>query len=356
MLRLRNYRNYEALDLSLAEGLNLLVGANAQGKTNVLEALYLASSTRLLRGLHDSEAIREGSDEAEVSADLSALNTTITIRLVRGQRKRALLNGLGLPRAADVIGRLPSVCLSSHDLPVVQGGASERRMFLDIEISQIYPAYMKKLATYKRALDHRNSLLKVRPLPHPSSFEPWEAALAESGSEVRAYRRRFIEDLSPVASMTHSRMGEGEDLSLSSSPRDPAQTPDEFVERLEQTRREDSERGATSVGPHRDEMSILISGHEARLFGSQGQQRTAVISLKLGVHTLARERLGEAPLLLLDDMLSDLDATRRSRLVEWVIQESGQAVLTCTEISAVGRELAERARTYKVTAGQVEQI
>lgn len=344
------------LDLRLTDGLNLLVGANAQGKTNILEALYLTSSTRLLRGLHDSEAIREGASEAEVSADLSATNTTVTVRLVQGQRKRALLNGLGLPRASDLIGRLPSVCLSSQDLPVVQGGASERRMFLDIEISQIYPAYMKKLATYKRALDQRNALLKVRPIPTSSTFEPWEVALCESGSEIRAYRRRFINELSPVSALSHSKMGEGEELELLSSPRDPAESPNELLSRLEGTRRDDSERGATSVGPHRDDLLIRVGGLEARHYGSQGQQRTAVISLKLGVHSLAKKLIGWAPLLLLDDMLSDLDASRRSRLVEWVIQESGQAVLTCTEISSVGEELAGRARIFQVTAGKVKQF
>ena len=354
-VRLTDFRNYEHLDIELTHGFHVLAGQNAQGKTNLLEALYLLSTARLLRGMRDAEAIREGADRALAEADIANGSTTVSILLERGIRKRAMLNGVGLPRASDLMGRLVAVCVSSADLPIVAGEPSDRRLFLDVELSQLYPGYLKALATYKRALEQRNSLLKSAQdtfVPE-EAFEPWEVQMADSGAALRRYRSEFITQVAFHARETHATLGSGESLEVHYVPKDEAGTADELYALWGRSRSSEISRGTSSYGPHRDDILFTVEAREARLFGSQGQQRSAVIALKLAVHEHIREVLGEAPLLLLDDMLSDLDAERRSHLCDWVIEHAGQAVLTCTEASAAGPRILERATIFDVKAGIV---
>lgn len=354
---LRDFRNYETLDLELAEGFNVLAGPNAQGKTNFLEALHWVATTRLLRGMRDAEAIREGADEASVTIESLSTNTQLGLRLVRGSRKRATLNGVSLPRAADLLGRMPCVSLTTLDLPIVRSDPGERRMFLDVELSQLYPAYLRHLSLYKRALEQRNALVRAsreRFVP-ASEFEPWEGPMAEHGAALREMRRTFLARLAPFAREVHASMGGGEGLHLAYTPRDDAEDASALGAAFAASRAADQARGGTGVGPHRDDFAIAIEDREARLFGSQGQQRTAVVALKMATLEVAREELGAPPLLLLDDMLSDLDETRRAMLVERTLECAGQAVLTCTEASAAGPEILERARVFNVRAGAIER-
>ncbi|MBI3721047.1 MAG: AAA family ATPase, partial [Fimbriimonas ginsengisoli] len=175
---LEAFRNYEELKVEFSEGLNVLAGPNAQGKTNLLEALALVSTTRLLRGQRDSEAILEGRDRARVHVSLLDGPTELGMTIERGTRKRALLNGLELPRASDLLGRLPSVSVTSEDLEIVRGEPSERRLFLDLELSSLYPAYLRHLTLYKRALEQRNALLRAQSWSAAAAYEPWEEQLA----------------------------------------------------------------------------------------------------------------------------------------------------------------------------------
>lgn len=354
-LTLEGFRNYDELDLTLGSGFNVVAGPNAQGKTNLLESLYLIATTRLLRGRRDSEAIKEGKDRASATVELDEGGTRLSIQMERGSRKRALLNGLALPRAADIMGRLPCVCVSAADMAIVRGEPSDRRLFLDLELSGLSPAYLRHFSLYKRALEQRNALLReARERSLPSVlFEPWEMQLAQHGSEVRRRRHEFIGRLAVPTEAVHHQMGAGESVGLAHAPNDLALSPDEFRRELEETRISDVQRGGTSIGPHRDDLSVEIEGREARLFGSQGQQRTAVIAIKMACLEVAREELGVPPLLLLDDILSDLDESRRSLLVEVVLERAGQAVLTCTEASAAGRRILDQAKVFGVHAGKV---
>lgn len=352
---LESFRNYDRLDLELSSGFNVLAGENAQGKTNFLEALYLASTARLLRGQKDSEAIREGSDRAAVSVEIQPQGTKIGISLERGARKRATLNGLGLPRAADVIGRLPCVCVSSADMAIVRGEPSDRRLFLDLELSGLYPAYLRHLTLYKRALEQRNALLRdsregMRPC---EQFEPWEEQMAHHGIALRNVRLEFLDRLSPASTRYHAHIGAGESISVGYVRRDDAQTEEELRLALQGSRDVDVYRGGTSPGPHRDDLSLDVGGRDCRLFGSQGQQRTSVIAVKLATLEIGREELGAPPLLLLDDILSDLDERRRGLLVEVALEHAGQAVLTCTEASAAGERILQDAAVYHVEGGTV---
>lgn len=354
-LRLEDYRNYERADIELDPGFNLFTGENGQGKTNLLEALYLVATSKLLRGSRDAEAIREGAPRAVAEVEFSTSESTITMILTPGVRKKAMLNGASLPRAADVLGRLPCVCFSSADLPIVAGQPSDRRLFLDLVLSQFFPAYIRSLTVYRRALDQRNALLKqAQDRPQPGSlFQAWESDLAEHGCILRAYRRDLVERLEPIAASRQDLLGMGERLSLSIEACDPTADPQSMLDRLEATRPQDIARGSTQVGPHRDELAVRIDGREARLYGSQGQQRTGIIALKLAVLAVATEHHRAPPLLLLDDIFSDLDKNRRKKLIEIITSSAGQIVLTCTEREQAGEQIAGRARTFSVSQGTV---
>lgn len=350
---LQNFRNYRESAIDLDSGFNVIAGPNAQGKTNFLEALYLLSTTRLLRGQRDAEAVLDGCTQACVTAELAGGRTQIGVTLEAGIRKRATLNGLKLPRASDLIGRLPCVCISSLDLAIVRDEPSDRRLFLDLELSALYPAYLRHLAVYKRALDQRNALLRdSREEMRPTElFETWEEQIASAGSALRQMRVAYIAELSPIATERHGLMGGGETLSLDYQQKDEAWSSEELREGLVRCRLQDIGRGGTSVGPHRDDLLIQVDRREARLYGSQGQQRTAVIALKLATLELGKQKFDDPPLLLLDDILSDLDERRRALLIDLVLQQAGQTVLTCTEAAAAGPNILDRAKVFQVTAG-----
>ncbi len=354
-LKLNNFRNFAHLELDIPPGFTILTGQNAQGKTSILESLYWLSTTRMLRGVRDAEAIRQGEHACVVEAEL-VTGTHISATLEAGARKKFFLNGASLPRASDVIGRLPSVVISIFDLEIVRGDPSDRRMFLDIELSSLYPAYLRHLSIYKRALEQRNALLKMAQERQIDgfSFDTWEEPLAKEGAQIRRIRTEYIDSLAPRVTSLHQQLSsQPEFLALRYSMKDEALTEEALLQRLQTTRGADIHRGSTQIGPHRDDIEILVDEKEARLFGSQGQQRTAVIALKLGTLEMAKEHLGEAPLLLLDDMLSDLDAERRARLCHVVASEAGQAILTCTEASAAGEEILDRSKVYSVQQGVV---
>jgi DNA replication and repair protein RecF len=354
-IELRQFRNYSEESVELGPGFNLVAGPNAQGKTNLLEALYLLSTTRLLRGRRDHEAILDTAEAMSVEGTLTQSDALLKISLARGGRKRAFLNGMSQPRAADLLGRLPSVTISTADLELVRGDPSDRRLYLDLELSSLYPVYLRAFTVYRRALEQRNALLRHarETVVSPIQFEPWELELARSGVEIRKIRRRHLVSLEAAARQAHARIGDGETLALDIEEGDPARSEDAYLSALAESRSTDVQRGGTSVGPHRDDLAIFVDGRDARHFASQGQQRTAVIAIKLAGLPLGTDIFGKPPLLLLDDMLSDLDADRRRRLTEAVIDQAGQALLTCTEAEAAGAGILASARAFRVEGGRV---
>ena len=351
-LRLHDYRNIAAAEIELSSEFNLLAGQNAQGKTSVLEAITLLSLGRVVRGSRDTEAIREGAEAASVFGEIQPTGTALGMELFRGRKKRALLNGLGLTRASDLLGRLPSVSFWAGDLELVTGEPAGRRLMMDSELSQLYSSYFRHLAIYKRALEQRNALLKLASdrFVGDEQFEVWEAPLGESGPEIRSCRVEWCELLAPLAA-AHGEMAPGEALMLVYVRKD--EEPD-LTLALAQSRGRDIARGSTSVGPHRDDLEIMVGGRLARQFGSQGQQRTSVISLKIAVLDLAKQIIGFPPLLLLDDIFSDLDEHRRARLVHTALTHGGQVVVTCTEATQAGGELVGRSKIFRVNQGQVQ--
>jgi DNA replication and repair protein RecF len=257
-----------------------------------------------------------------VEAELAETGTVVSIELRRGVRKRAMLNGASLPRPSDVLGRIPTVSFSAGDLAIVRGDPSDRRHFLDAELSQIYPAYLRHLSVYKRALEQRNALLKraQESFVEDEAFEAWEADLFNHGVEIRRARLEWVAQIEPAVREAHGDLGGGEEVSLTYLEHDDGD--------LAGSRTDDVRRGFTGIGPHRDDLAIEVGGADARSFGSQGQQRTAVIALKLAVLDSAAGVLGVPPVLLLDDVFSDLDAGRRARLVERAVEMGGKPYMS----------------------------
>lgn len=356
--RLENFRLFDRAEVVWRPGFNVISGPNAQGKTTLLEAVYWVATTRMLRGSRDAEAIRHGARWAQVCVKSAQPTAELSLRIEPGTRKQAFLNSLKLPRAADLIGRVPCVCITANDLRLVLDEPAVRRNFLDLELSQLHAKYLREFTAYKRALDQRNSLLKRSRDTHVSneSFVPWEHQLAQSGSKIREFRRMFLSEIAQTASPIQEFFGGGEDLCLEYAPSDESNSADEALALLEQCRPIDRDRGATTTGPHRDDVAISVNGQAARLFASQGQQRTCVLAIKLSLIEVCRAQTGSPALLLLDDMLSDLDQMRRGRLVDWVVEHSGQAILTCTEESSAGERILERARVFRVEGGSVRAL
>lgn len=353
-VQLTHFRNFDSADVKLCSRFNVFAAPNAQGKTNFLEALALLSTGRLLRGHHDREAIQHGKTFCRAQGTLQRHETSLAVVFDQTSKKKALINQKQLPRVADLIGRLPSVCVSLEDMQIVRGEPADRRLQLDLHLSALSPTYLRHLTTYKRALDQRNSLLRQGRMTRVDEFiEPWETQLAHHGVALRLLRRQLLQEISPIATEVHHAIGSGEILSLEYAPKDALEKEEELLGLLASGRALDIEKGSTSYGPHRDDFSVDIAGTPARLFGSQGQQRTAVLAVKFGMLRHMTSVLDEVPLLLLDDILSDLDKERRQALIEQILLHPGQAVLTCTDSDAAGTQIIQNAMVFGVKDGQI---
>ncbi|MBL8048622.1 MAG: DNA replication/repair protein RecF [Chthonomonas sp.] len=355
-LSVHQFRNIEHAELQLEPGIHLVVGPNAHGKTSLLEAVHLLATSKVLRGSREVEAIRHGEEQASVRGGLQDSRTELRMDLTRGKRKRAFINSLDLKRASDLIGRLPCVVFSNEDLSIVRGDPSDRREFMDMTLCQLYPAYLGHLASYKRSLEQRNALLKLASerFVADEQFESWEAELDRHGAALRSTRREFLAQLEPVAAQVHRDMGPDEQLTITHVLRDEVPVRDSLAEMYRAARPMEIRRGSSLVGPHRDELLLSVNDNEVRLFGSQGQQRTAALSLKLATIEVMEQLLGVSPILLLDDVFSELDASRRSRLLSTASQHSGQVILTCTEAEQAGDLMAKSAKIIEIRSGVIQ--
>ena len=338
-LTLKNFRNYEAETFSFSEGLNVLTGRNAQGKTNCAEAVFYLCTGASLRIRHDRQLIRRGEDCARIAAEASTRFGTVKLEAAIFENRRELyLNGNRLTRAADFVGNMNSVFFSPGELRLIQDGPDERRRFLNLSISQTSREYCTALARYQRVLDQRNNLLKERDAALIMETLPvWDEQLAAYAARIVRHRRRYLKDLSPFARDAHAYLTDGaERLFLEMDGQYPEEE-GEIAERLKRefaaARERDLRLGYTSVGPHRDDIRISIDGADARGYASQGQARTAALSLKLAETEIFRRLAGEPPVLILDDVMSELDLPRRKKLLDRV--KDIQCILTCTHAERV---------------------
>ncbi|MDR0898079.1 MAG: DNA replication/repair protein RecF [Oscillospiraceae bacterium] len=357
-LRLHQFRNYESACLRPAPGVTVLHGANAQGKTNLIEALYLCCVGRSHRTRKDAELVRWGEAAARAEVEAERLDgphaVAVTISPSQARKKQVRINGTPVQRLGEMMGHLNAVLFSPEDLRLVKDGPEGRRRFLDMEMSQLQPAYFYALQRYARALAQRNGLLRQLGGAGASpaltdTLDAWDEQLAHFGGQIAQRRRVYMEHLSERARAIHAELSGGqEDLRLSYGTAVPNEAG--LLAQLQSRRAEDLRRGSTGAGPHRDDFQILINGHEARAFASQGQQRTIALALKLSELDVMREALGEWPVLLLDDVMSELDAARRRMLVGRM--EKVQTIITCTRLEDLGGAGFEAA--YRVEDGRME--
>jgi DNA replication and repair protein RecF len=367
-LSLRDYRNYTALDAAFSSGANILVGQNAQGKTNLLEAVYLLATTKSLRGSRDQEVIAWEKERAMVTGEVRRTrraDVELEAIISRAEKKLLRVNGVRQTRVMDFVGQLNAVAFSTSDIEVIRGEPALRRRFLDLEISQISPSYCHSLAYYRRTLEQRNQLLKqARDRRHhgpvEESLAPWNDQLISYGSRIIERRAQFLRRLQEFARTVHSALTEEtEYLGLTYKPSVPIEGEPSleeirmtFTEALDEVRAEERARGVSVVGPHRDDLACLVNGYDVRTYGSQGQQRTAALSIKLAEIELIRDLTEEPPVCLLDDVMSELDERRRSHIFD-VTMGTCQTLLTCTDTATLPAEILRQAEVLEVRAGAV---
>jgi len=362
-LQLDSFRNYETLVVTFSPGLNVIHGDNAQGKTNLLEAVQYLATGRSHRTSRDADLIQEGKESLTARAQVVRKTGRIDLELRYGQRSRKQLkiNGIAERKIARLVGSLAAVFFSPDDLQLLKGPPSGRRRFLDLELSQISQNYLHHLMTYNRVITQRNTLLK-QPVIDSGLLSVYDQQLVASGAQLIGRRAAAVRRLSPIAAHYHDMLAEGrEGLELAYQSQglaeegeaDLAAIEENLRSRLERVRQEERRRQVTLVGPHRDDIGFWVAGRDARLYASQGQQRTAVLALKLAELQFMTEEIGEAPLLLLDDVASELDPHRRHYLLH-AVQEGVQSFITCTDLEdLMVRKWPAEHRLFHVRSGTV---
>ena len=352
-IELKNFRNYEDLDLKFDSGTNILFGDNAQGKTNILEAAYVSGTTKSHKGSRDKDMIRFGEDESHIRTivEKQGKEYQLDIHLKKNRSKGIAINKVPIKKASELFGILNMVFFSPEDLNIIKNGPSERRRFLDAEICQLDKIYLSDLTRYNKILMQRNRLLKdMQHQPQLMETLPvWDMQLVEYGKRLIRRRRQFVEELSEIVTGIHRNIsGKREELVLRYEPNIDA----EFLEdELNRVREKDRKYAQTSVGPHRDDISFFIRGVDIRKFGSQGQQRTSALSLKLSEIELVRQTIHDTPVLLLDDVLSELDSNRQNYLLNSI--HDIQTMITCTGLEDFVNNRFRIDKIFKVVSGEV---
>lgn len=350
-LELADYRNYDNLFIQFDKGVNILYGDNAQGKTNILEAVYLAATTKSHRGSKDKEIINFAKEEAHIRTyvEKDHVETRVDMHLRKAGSKGIAIDGQKIKRAADLLGLCNVVFFSPEDLGIIKNGPSERRRFVDMELCQLDSVYLHNLNNYNKVVNQRNRLLKDMYF-NPGLQEMlgvWDAQLVNYGCKVIERRRSFVEQLNQVICHIHKELSGNKELLQVQY--EPDVEMDQFERRLLFSRDKDIKMKTTSVGPHRDDFSFLINGMDARKFGSQGQQRTAALSLKLSEIRLVESIIKDSPVLLLDDVLSELDSGRQQLLCNSI--GNIQTIITCTGLEDFVNNRFQIDSIFKVKEG-----
>jgi DNA replication and repair protein RecF len=356
-LTLQNFRNYDSLVADFHPNVNIVTGENAQGKTNLIEALYFMSLGKSFRTFRDSELIGFQKDFCRLKSvfvkdgDEQTLDFTIS-----GEAKEARLNGVKLTKNSDLLEQVYTVIFSPEDLKIVKDEPEKRRRFIDRELCMMDPIYYRALSRYKKALLQRNNLLREN-RPDKGLVSVWNEALANEGAKIIRRRASFIERLNTVSSGLHDSITQGKEKLKLTYESDCERADDQealFFEILERNYEHDLFRRTTTKGPHRDDIGIEIDGTDARRYGSQGQQRTAALSLKLAEINLIREETGEDAVLLLDDVLSELDPNRQAFLLKTL--SSVQLFITAAERSASLLEKIPAYRLFIIENGAIREM
>ena len=377
-LHLRSFRNYRDRQVIFKERKTIVVGNNAQGKSNLLEAVELLATLKSHRTTRDRELVLEGKDAGQIEATLQRAYGTHELNIIfrRQGRRTVAINREALRRQLDFLGILNAVQFSSLDLDLVRGAPEARRSWIDNLLVQLEPVYAHILQQYNQVLRQRNALLKKMRQQEQQAettdtisieknniqLQLWDEQLATAGSRVTRRRARVLDRLAPIArAWHHSISGKTENLDINYLPNvewtedAPEKVQQAFLDKIEQRRIAEQHQGKSVVGPHRDEIEFAIDNTPARYYGSQGQQRTLVLALKLAELKLIEQVVGEPPLLLLDDVLAELDPNRQNQLLE-VIGDRFQTIITTTHIGSFNRDWIKDSQILAIAAGEIEEM
>jgi len=352
-MELKNFRNYRELELQFDEKTNIFYGDNAQGKTNILEAVYLSGTTRSHKGSRDRDMIFFGEEESHLRTFVKkgTIEYQIDIHLKKNKTKGIAINGVPIRKASELFGIANFVFFSPEDLSIIKQGPGERRRFLDMELCQLDKVYLHHLANYNRIVTQRNKLLKdisFRP-ELIETLDVWDLQLAEYGKKIIQSREEFIHSLGEMIYGIHQKLSGGrEKLQISYEKNVGAE---ELYDAISRNRDRDIRMKTTSVGPHRDDLLFAADGIDIRKFGSQGQQRTAALSLKLAEIELVKQLIHDTPVLLLDDVLSELDHNRQNYLLNSI--HDIQTMITCTGLDEFVNHRFSINRIFRVVEGAV---
>lgn len=352
---LQNYRNYEFLNMTFDNKINIIYGDNAQGKTNILESLYVCATSKSHRGSKDKDIIRFGNDEAHIKVMVKkhGMNYRLDMHLKKNKTKGIAVNGIPIRRAVELFGIINIIIFSPEDMNIIKNGPSERRRFMDMELSQLDKIYLSNLVNYNKVVIQRNKLLKQLQFSGDSGLvdmlDVWDMQLVRYGSEIIKRRMDFIDNINSIIRPVHSKLsGNKEILNLRYIP---CTTTDNFKDEVIRSRERDIKFKMTNVGPHKDDVAFFINDKDVRKYGSQGQQRTCALSLKLAEIELVKKVINDTPVLLLDDVLSELDANRQNFLLDSI--GDIQTIITCTGLDEFVNNRFSINRIFKVVNGVV---
>ena len=346
-IKICNFRNYENAEFELNKNINIFYGKNAQGKTNIIEAIYLSSIGKSFRTNKDKEIIKFNKQNSDIEIDFEKTYREGNIRINISNKKNIFVNKIKIKKLSELLGNVNIVIFTPDDINLLRGSPQNRRKFLDVMISQLRPKYMHIYNLYLKTLEERNAFLKNMENNH-NLLEIYDEKLAEYGFEVYKYRHEFIEKLKNKIKNIHSNITnfkENIEINYSSN----CENKDEFLKLLKERRNLDFIKGYTTKGIHRDDFKIIINDLPVDVYGSQGQNRTAVLSLKLAELQVVNDEIGENPILLLDDFMSELDENRRMSFLENI--KDTQVIITCTEKFNI-----ENSSFYNVVNGKIKKI
>lgn len=329
-IKINNFRNYNQEEIKLQENINIFYGENAQGKTNMIEAIFLSSMGKSFRAKKDKDMINLNSEKAEVEIEYQKSDRDGKIKIELGKRKTIFLNGIKLKKLSELLGNIHIVIFTPDDIHILKGGPQNRRRFLDIMISQLKPNYMYAINLYAKILEQRNNYLRqIREEKKDESLlEIWDEKLAQYAIKIYQYRNEYINKIREKIKKIHTEItNDKEEIEIEYQSE--CKTKEEYLKLLKERRKLDIIKGFTTKGIHRDDFMIYINKKQLDIYGSQGQHRTAILSLKLSELNIIKDEIGENPILLLDDFMSELDEKRIKSFLNKI--ENTQVIITCTE-------------------------
>lgn len=353
-IELCNFRNYEREEFHFHEGTNVLYGDNAQGKTNVLEAIFVGGTTKSHKSSKDADMIMKGRDQSHIRYFVEKNNCTykVEIHMKRGKTKGIAIDGLPITSSKDLMGLCHIIFFSPEDLGIIKDGPEQRRRFMNMELCQINRAYLYYLTQYKKVLKQRNALLKQIQQNESlkSTLEIWDSQLVENGTKIIEIRKEFVDQIGIIMKEKHLNLTGGqEEIDVVYKPNCQSQ---DFANRLFIEGDRDIVLGTTTVGPHRDDLGFYIGEQEIKVYGSQGQKRTAALSLKMAEIKIVEDTIGEKPILLLDDVLSELDRSRQNYLLENI--KGIQTIITCTGLEEFVKNGININQTFEIVNGRIK--